>query len=141
MSESSSGNEERRLELTSRIVAAYLSRNVVPAADLPNLIERTYSSLSSTSQPDKAETVVVERRPAIPIKKSVTPEFIVCLEDGQKFKSLRRHLMAKYGLTPEQYRARWDLPADYPMIAPDYARRRSALARAAGLGKKRRAPS
>ncbi|WEJ13818.1 MucR family transcriptional regulator [Sinorhizobium prairiense] len=141
MSESSSENEERRLELTSRIVAAYLSRNAVPAADLPNLIERTYSSLSSTSQPDKAETVVVERRPAIPIKKSVTPEFIVCLEDGRKFKSLRRHLMAKYGLTPEQYRAKWDLPADYPMIAPDYARRRSALARAAGLGKKRRAPS
>lgn len=137
MSELSSGNEERRLELTSRIVAAYLSRNVVPAADLPNLIEQTYSSLSSTSQSDKADVAVEERRPAIPIKKSVTSEFIICLEDGQKFKSLRRHLMAKYGLTPEEYRARWDLPADYPMVAPDYAQQRSALARAAGFGKRR----
>lgn len=137
MSELSSGNEQRRLELTSRIVAAYLSRNAVRVADLPNLIEQTYSSLSSTSQPDKAEAAVQERRPVIPIKKSVTPEFIICLEDGQKFKSLRRHLMAKYGLTPEEYRARWDLPADYPMIAPNYAQQRSALARAAGFGKKR----
>ncbi|APG87045.1 MucR family transcriptional regulator (plasmid) [Sinorhizobium americanum CCGM7] len=137
MSEWSSGNEERRLELTSRIVAAYLSRNVVPPADLPDLIEQTYSSLSSTSKSDKADLAVEERRPAIPIKKSVTSEFIICLEDGQKFKSLRRHLMAKYGLTPEEYRARWDLPADYPMVAPNYAEQRSALARAAGFGKRR----
>ncbi|WFU51996.1 MULTISPECIES: MucR family transcriptional regulator [Sinorhizobium] len=139
MSESRSGNEERKLELTSRIVAAYLSRNVVPVEGLPNLIEQTFSSLSSTSQPGTAEpdSAVGERRPAVPIKKSVTADFIICLEDGQKFKTLRRHLMAKYGLTPEEYRAKWSLPDDYPMIAPNYAQQRSALARATGLGKKR----
>ncbi|MBP1885091.1 MucR family transcriptional regulator [Sinorhizobium mexicanum] len=137
MSESRSGNEERKLELTSRIVAAYLSRNVVPVEGLPNLIEQTFSSLSSTSQPDTAAPVVEERRPAIAIKKSVTSDFIICLEDGQRFKTLRRHLMAKYGLTPEEYRAKWNLPDDYPMIAPNYAQQRSALARATGLGKNR----
>lgn len=137
MTESGSSNEERKLELTSRIVAAYLSGNAVPAGDLPNLIQQTYSSLSGTAPRHQAERAVEEQRPAVPIKKSVTVDFIICLEDGGKFKSLRRHLMAKYGLTPEQYREKWGLPADYPMIAPSYARQRSELARASGLGKKR----
>ncbi|MFC0804497.1 MucR family transcriptional regulator [Ensifer sp. P24N7] len=139
MSESHSGNEERKLELTSRIVTAYLTRNVVPVEGLPSLIEQTYSSLSRSSQPGTADPApaVGERRPAAPIKKSVTADFIICLEDGQKFKTLRRHLMAKYGLTPEEYRAKWSLPDDYPMTAPNYAQQRSALARATGLGKKR----
>ncbi|WEX79741.1 MucR family transcriptional regulator (plasmid) [Sinorhizobium numidicum] len=127
---------ERRLELTSRIVSAYLSRNVVPAAELPHLIQQTYGSLGGTSRPVKAEPTVEEQRPAVPVKKSVAEDFIICLEDGKKFKSLKRHLMAKYGLTPEQYRKKWKLPADYPMTAPNYARQRSELARATGLGKK-----
>ncbi|MBP1886437.1 MucR family transcriptional regulator [Sinorhizobium mexicanum] len=135
MSESRSSNEERKLELTSRIVAAYLSRNVVPSGDLSDLIQQTYSSLSGTSPRHQAERAVEEQRPAVPIKKSVTADFIICLEDGEKFKSLKRHLMAKYGLTPEQYREKWGLPADYPMIAPSYAQHRSQLARASGLGK------
>ncbi|MDK1492829.1 MucR family transcriptional regulator [Sinorhizobium sp. 7-81] len=140
MGESRLSNEDRKLELTSRIVAAYLSHNVVPAGDLSNLIQQTYSSLSGTSSRHQAEPAVEEQRPAVPIKKSVTADFIICLEDGQKFKSLRRHLMAKYGLTPEQYREKWELPADYPMIAPSYAQQRSELARASGLGKKRAEP-
>ncbi|MDK1376490.1 MULTISPECIES: MucR family transcriptional regulator [unclassified Sinorhizobium] len=140
MSESHSSNEERRLELTSRIVAAYLSHNVVPTGDLTNLIQQTYSSLSGKSARHRADPAVEEQRPAVPIKKSVTADFIICLEDGEKFKSLRRHLMAKYGLTPEQYREKWGLPADYPMIASSYAQQRSELARASGLGKKRVEP-
>jgi len=135
--ESGSSNADRKLALTSRIVAAYLSRNAVLAGDLPDLIQQTYFSLSGTFPRHQAEPAVGKQRPAVPIKKSVTVDFIICLEDGQKFKSLRRHLMAKYGLTPEQYREKWGLPADYPMIAPSYARQRSELARASGLGKKR----
>lgn len=136
MTDPRSDIEERKLELTSRIVAAYLSRNVVPASDLPHLIQQTYTSLTAASQRDKGETAAEPQRPAVPIKKSVTGDFIICLEDGQKFKSLRRHLSAKYGLTPEQYREKWNLPADYPMTAPDYAEQRSRLARASGLGKR-----
>lgn len=137
LSESRSSNEGRKLALTSRIVAAYLSRNAVHAGDLPDLIQQTFSSLSGTFPRHQAAPAVEEQRPAVPVKKSVTVDFIICLEDGEKFKSLRRHLMAKYDLTPEQYREKWGLPADYPMIAPSYARQRSALARASGLGKKR----
>ncbi|MDX0321575.1 MucR family transcriptional regulator [Sinorhizobium meliloti] len=137
MSESGSSSAERKLELTSRIVAAYLSRNAVAAGDLPDLIQQAFSSLSGTSPRHRAEPAVEEQRPAVPIKKSVTVDFIICLEDGEKFNSLRRHLMAKYGLTPEQYREKWGLADDYPMIAPSYARQRSELARASGLGKKR----
>lgn len=137
MSESRSSNEGRKLELTSRIVAAYLSRNAVHTGDLPDLIQQTFSSLSGTFPQHQTEPAVEEQRPAVPIKKSVTVDFIICLEDGEKFRSLRHHLMAKYGLTPEQYREKWGLPADYPMIAPSYARQRSELARASGLGKKR----
>jgi predicted transcriptional regulator len=137
LSESGSSNAKRKLELTSRIVAAYISRNAVPAGELPDLIQQTFSSLSGTFPRHPSELAVEEQRPAVPIKQSVTVDFIICLEDGEKFKSLRRHVMAKYGLTPEQYREKWGLPADYPMVAPNYARQRSELARASGLGKKR----
>jgi predicted transcriptional regulator len=136
LAESRSEVEARRLQLTSRIVSAYLSRNVLPAGDLPHLIQQTYDSLDGSSRPSRNEPNIEEQRPAVPIKKSVTDDFIVCLEDGKKFKSLRRHLMASYGLTPEQYRQKWKLPADYPMTAPNYARQRAELARAVGLGKK-----
>ncbi|RVJ37570.1 Ros/MucR family transcriptional regulator [Sinorhizobium meliloti] len=131
-----SRSNELRLELTSRIVSAYLSRNVIAPSELPHLIQQTYGSLGKTSEPTKTPATVEEQRPAVPIKKSVTDDFIVCLEDGKSFKSLKRHLMAKYALTPEQYREKWKLPADYPMVAPNYARKRSELARATGLGKK-----
>ncbi|WP_085034811.1 MucR family transcriptional regulator [Ensifer aridi] len=136
MTESGAGIKERRLELTSRIVSAYLSRNVIPAGELPHLIQQTYSSLDGNPRSAKTEPSAEEQRPAVPIKKSVTDDFIICLEDGRKFKSLKRHLMAGYGLTPEQYREKWKLPADYPMTAPNYARQRSELARATGLGRK-----
>jgi predicted transcriptional regulator len=134
--ESRSHIKERRLELTSRIVSAYLSRNIIPAGDLRLLILQTYDSLNRTAPPAKAEPAAEEQRPAVPVKKSVTDDFIICLEDGKKFKSLKRHLMASYGLTPDQYREKWKLPADYPMTAPNYARQRSELARTMGLGRK-----
>ncbi|MCA1495014.1 MucR family transcriptional regulator [Ensifer sp. NBAIM29] len=142
MTEPHSDADERKLELTSRIVAAYLSRNVVQIGDLPGLIQQTHAALNGASQllAAKETLVVEEQRPAVPVKRSVTDEFIICLEDGKRFKSLRRHLMTKYGLTPEQYREKWQLPADYPMTAPAYARKRADLARASGLGK-RPAPS
>ncbi|MBP2238724.1 putative transcriptional regulator [Sinorhizobium kostiense] len=142
MIEPRSDADERKLELTSRIVAAYLSRNVVPIGDLSSLIQQTHAALNGASQSFQAQEapVIEEQRPAVPAKKSVTEDFIICLEDGKRFKSLRRHLMAKYGLTPEQYREKWKLPADYPMTAPAYARQRAELARASGLGK-RPAPS
>ncbi|WP_457812619.1 MucR family transcriptional regulator [Sinorhizobium meliloti] len=130
-----------RLELTSRIVSAYLSRNVIAPSELPHLIQQIYGSLGKTSEPTKTPATVEEQRPAVPIKKSVTDDFILCLEDGKSFKSLKRHLMAKYALTPEQYREKWKLPADYPMVAPNYARKRSELARATGLGRNRRQSS
>lgn len=141
MTESRAEIKERRLELTSRIVSAYLSRNVIPAGELPHLIQQTYASLNGNARSAKTEPSAEEQRPAVPIKKSVTDDFIICLEDGKKFKSLRRHLMASYGLTPQQYREKWKLPADYPITAPNYARQRSELARATGLGKRAATPA
>ncbi|MCO6424768.1 MucR family transcriptional regulator [Sinorhizobium meliloti] len=128
---------ERRLELTSRIVSAYLSRNVIAPDELPYLIQQTYGSLNETSEPAETPPAVEEQRPAVPIKKSVTDDFIVCLEDGKKFKSLKRHLTTKYGMTPDQYREKWKLPSEYPMTARNYALQRSKLARSMGLGKSR----
>lgn len=141
MAEPHSNQVRHRLELTSRIVAAYVRRNVIRAGDLQQLIAETHAALTGAPQGKNADAADVEQRPAVPVKKSVTGDFIICLEDGRKFKSLRRHLMAKYGLTPEQYRQKWNLPADYPMTAPNYARQRSDLARASGLGKRSTAPT
>ncbi|THK34017.1 MucR family transcriptional regulator [Ensifer sp. MPMI2T] len=135
-----SRSEMRRLELTSRIVASYVRRNVVPAGDLRHLIEQTYASLNGALRPDKADPAEPPR-PAVPVRKSVTDDFIICLENGKKFKSLKRHLMAQYGLTPEQYREKWKLPADYPMTAPNYAQQRSTLAHKTGLGKRAAKPA
>ena len=124
------------LSLTTEIVAAHVSNNTVAVSDLPTLIEQVYRSLSTIG----AEPVVVEERlqPAVPIKKSVTPDYIVCLEDGKKLKMLKRHLKTAYNMTPEEYRDRWGLPADYPMVAPNYARQRSSLAKQIGLGTRAR---
>ena len=123
------------LELTTNIVSAHVSNNSVAVADLPGLIAQVYRSLTDT----QIEGGAAERRePAVPIKKSITPDYLVCLDDGKKLKMLKRHLKTTYDLTPEQYRERWGLPADYPMVAPNYAEQRSVLARKIGLGRKGR---
>jgi len=125
------------VELTAEIVSAYVSNNTVVAADLPGVIQNVFEALNkasnATGQPAKEEL-----KPAVPIKKSVTPEFIICLEDGKKFKSLKRHLRTHYDLSPEEYREKWGLPHDYPMVAPNYAAARSDLAKRMGLGQRRR---
>jgi len=125
------------VELTADIVSAYVSNNSVPSADLSMLLNSVYAALTKTaqgqSQEPKAELV-----PAVPVKKSLTPDFIICLEDGKKFKSLKRHLRTTYDLSPEQYRAKWGLPSDYPMVAPNYAKARSELAKTMGLGQQRK---
>jgi len=125
------------IKLTTKIVAAYVSRNVVPVSDLPNLISTTHQSLTSLGKPQEQAEPAVDLKPAVPIKKSVHPDYIVCLEDGKQLKMLKRHLKTAYGLTPDDYRAKWGLPADYPMVAPNYAKARSALAMEIGLGKRK----
>jgi predicted transcriptional regulator len=128
-----------RIELAAQVVAAYVSNNPVPKGDLPDLILAVHSSLTRLGKdPAHVEPRVEAKPPAVPVRKSITPEYLICLEDGKKFKSLRRHLGA-LGLTPEQYREKWKLPSDYPMVAPNYAAHRSALARKIGLGQKRKA--
>ena len=132
MEEQASLNTVDLLDLTSEIVSAYVSNNKVEVEKLPEVIGNVYASLSSIANEEGVEMI----EPAVPIKKSVTPDYIICLEDGKKFKMLRRHLQNVYGLTPEEYRERWGLPADYPMVAPNYAEKRSGLAKQIGLGKK-----
>jgi len=125
------------IELTAEIVSAYVSNNIVPAAEIPGLINQVHAALSRVS--GKATDGSNEPlKPAISVKKSITPEFIVCLEDGKKFKSLKRHLRTQYNMTPEQYREKWSLSTDYPMVAPNYAAARSQLAKQMGLGQQRR---
>jgi predicted transcriptional regulator len=119
--------------MTTDIVSAYVGNNSVAAADLPALIQSVHKALSGVSS--GVETVeVVAKEPAVSVKKSITPDFLVCLEDGRKFKSLKRHLRTKYNMSPEDYRAKWGLPKDYPMVAPNYAAARSNLAKQMGLG-------
>lgn len=122
------------IELTAEIVSAYVSKNAVPAASLPDLIESVNASLSKIGHPLEEQKPALT--PAVNPKRSVTPDYIVCLEDGKKFKSLKRHLSTHYGLTPDAYRTKWGLPADYPMVAPNYAAARSQLAKASGLGRR-----
>ncbi|TYC63948.1 MucR family transcriptional regulator [Stappia sp. BW2] len=124
------------IELTSDIVSAYVANNTVATPDLPGLIASVHKALTSSAQKAQ-EPEVVELVPAVPIKKSVGNDFLICLEDGKKFKSLKRHLRTHYDLTPEDYRAKWNLPADYPMVAPNYAAARSELAKKMGLGQQR----
>ena len=124
------------VELTAKIVAAYVARNTVPVADLPTLISTVQTALVDAGKPAEAAAVPEELKPAVPVKKSVTPEYIICLEDGKKLKMLKRHLTSSYGMTPDEYRAKWGLPADYPMVAPNYAKARSDLALKLGLGKR-----
>jgi predicted transcriptional regulator len=121
------------IELASDIVSAYVAHNTVPMSDLPRLIERVHATLQEIEGAPAAEPRQ-ELKPAVPVRKSVTDDHIVCLEDGKKFKSLKRHLRTRYDMSPEEYREKWSLPAEYPMVAPNYARQRSDLARKMGLG-------
>jgi predicted transcriptional regulator len=125
------------IELTANIVSAYVSNNSVPSAEIPNLIGQIHSALKRVSGGQMAAPAE-PLKPAVPVKRSVTPEYLVCLEDGMKFKSLKRHLRTRYGMTPDQYREKWNLPPDYSMVAPNYAAARSQLAKQMGLGQQRR---
>lgn len=125
------------IELAADIVSAYVSNNSVPASDLPALIAQIHGALThlgGSAQEEPSEP----QKPAVSVKKSIAPDYIICLEDGKKFKSLKRHLRTQYNLSPEQYREKWGLPSDYPMVAPNYAAARSRLAKEMGLGQQRR---
>jgi predicted transcriptional regulator len=124
------------LKQTTRIAAAYMVNNQVPASDIAALLHTVHSTLVTLGQPMRTEAPA-PLTPAVPIRRSVTPEYIVCLEDGKRMKMLKRHLRSAYGMTPDEYRTRWGLPHDYPMVAPDYAARRSRLAKDIGLGRRR----
>ncbi len=125
------------IELTADIVSAYLSNNTVAAGEIPALIHQVHAALTRVGA-GHGSAAAEPLRPAIAVKRSVMPDYIVCLEDGKKFKSLKRHLRTQYRMTPEQYREKWGLPADYPMVAPNYAAARSQLAKQMGLGQQRR---
>jgi predicted transcriptional regulator len=128
--------QETLITLTADIVAAHVSNNSVAVSDLPVLIANVHGALSGLGGPAAVE--IVKQEPAVSIRSSIKPDFIVCLEDGKKLKMLKRHLMTHYQMTPEQYRAKWNLPADYPMVASNYAEQRRTLAKKIGLGTKRR---
>ena len=134
MSETQETND--LLELTTEIVSSHVTNNPIAVQDLPDLIRQVYNTLVTIDQAPASQSD--RPQPAVPIKKSVTSDFIICLEDGRKLKMLKRHLKTAYNLTPEEYRERWGLPADYPMVAPNYARQRSDLAKKIGLGTKPR---
>ena len=122
------------LTLTADIAAAYVSNNTVQASDVPSVIQTIYRALAGVGS-TAAAPAPEPQKPAVPIKKSITPDFLISLEDGKKYKSLKRHLRTQYNMSPEDYRAKWGLPKDYPMVAPNYAASRSALAKSMGLGR------
>lgn len=132
-------NNTELVGLAADIVAAYVGNNPVPVTNLPNLINEVYRALSATVDAGGDKLDDSDLRPAVPVKRSIQPDYLICLEDGKKFKSLKRHLRTHYNLTPEQYREKWGLPSDYPMVAPNYAAARSSLAKQMGLGRARRA--
>ncbi len=125
------------LEIAADIVSAYVSHNELQAERLPELIESVYASVEGLANTDLDIEIGPRPEPAVPIADSLTDDYLICLEDGQQFQSLKRHLRVKYNMTPEAYREKWGLPRDYPMVAPNYAKRRSALAKKTGLGKNR----
>lgn len=131
-------DEGSYIRLTANIVSAYVSNNTVSSAEIPTLISQIYSALMRVSNGVQVAVAAEPLKPAVPIKRSITPEYLVCLEDGKKFKSLKRHLRTHYDLSPEEYRDKWSLPHDYPMVAPNYAAARSDLAKRMGLGQRRR---
>jgi predicted transcriptional regulator len=128
------------IEMTADIVSAYVGNNSVSAGDLPSLIQSVHRALSTVTG-SAVEAQPAPKEPAVPIKKSITPDYLVCLEDGRKFKSLKRHLRTKYDMSPDEYRSKWGLAKDYPMVAPNYAKARSDLAKQMGLGQGGRKPA
>ncbi len=129
-----SNKKSEILSFTSTIVSSYVSNNTMQPSQVTDLIERVYTTLSNVGE---ERSLTADRpKPAVPIKKSITPDYLICLEDGKQLKMLKRHLKTAYGMSPEQYRERWGLSPDYPMVAPNYAKRRSALAKDIGLGRK-----
>ena len=124
------------LRMTTQIASSYVSNNDIPGSQIPDVIQSIFTSLSAQNR-SAAEATQNKKKPAVSIRRSVTPDYIVCLEDGKKLKMLKRHLRTTYGLSPEDYRARWGLPGDYPMVAPKYAAQRSAFAKKTGLGRKK----
>ncbi len=125
---------EGTLRLATDIVAAYVRHNQIPANELPDMIKTVHEALDDLVD-EKDEGKLVEQKPAVPIRRSVTPEYLICLEDGKRLKMLKRYLRSTYNMTPEEYRAKWGLPPDYPMVAPNYAAQRSAFAKRIGLGR------
>lgn len=136
MDHATEGNGQDVLTLAVDIVSAYVSNNSVAADSMPKFIADVYSAITNLASNKTSVPVEEPKAPAVPIKKSITADYLICLEDGLKFKSLKRHLRTKYDISPEQYRAKWNLPADYPMVAPAYAQARSELAKSMGLGQK-----
>ena len=134
LSDSHGGKADDLLKFASEIVAAYVSNNPIPVSEIPAMIKSVHATLGGLAGGVSTETPTA-LKPAVAIKKSVTPEFIICLEDGKKLKMLKRYLRSRYDLTPEEYRAKWGLPADYPMVAPNYAAQRSEFAKKIGLGR------
>ena len=127
-------NAGELLRMTAEVAAAYVGNNALPASQLPEVIRTIYSSISALD--GGASPGGLGAKPIVPVKKSIAPDYIICLEDGKKLKMLKRHLRTAYGMTPEEYRIKWGLPADYPMVAPNYAAQRSAFAKKIGLGRK-----
>ncbi|HKD21487.1 MAG TPA: MucR family transcriptional regulator [Rhizomicrobium sp.] len=134
VSENHTGRADELLKFASEIVAAYVSNNPIPVSEIPAMIKSVHATLGGLAGGTASEAPTT-LKPAVAVKKSVTPEYIVCLEDGKKLKMLKRYLRSRYDLTPEEYRAKWGLPADYPMVAPNYAAQRSEFAKKIGLGK------
>jgi len=132
--ETGATRSEDLLKLASDIVAAYVSNNPLPVSELPAMIKSVHATLGGLSGATAAD-IQTAQKPAVTVKKSITPEYIVCLEDGKKLKMLKRYLRSRYGMSPEEYRAKWGLPADYPMVAPNYAAQRSEFAKKIGLGR------
>ena len=134
--EKSTVSSESVLGMAANIVSSYVSHNALPADQIPELIKTVYTSLHGVQSPS-AEIVEEAQKPAVSVRRSITPDYIICLEDGKKLKMLKRHLRTTYGMSPEDYRAKWNLPSDYPMVAPNYAKQRSEFAKKIGLGRKK----
>ena len=136
-SDSSAPSHQDLLEMTAEVAAAYVSNNVVPSDELPDLISRIHSALASAGTVE-SEPEPEKQKPAVSVRRSITPEHLICLEDGKKLKMLKRYLRSQYNLSPDEYRRKWNLPSDYPMVAPNYAEKRRALAKKIELGRRPR---
>jgi len=133
--EGAAADADEIMRSACRIISAYVSKNPIAASEVPEMIKTVYATLSALGSGGSSETQVTNQKPAVPVRKSVTPDYIICLEDGKKLKMLKRYLRTRYKMTPEEYRAKWNLPLDYPIVAPNYAAKRSEFAKKIGLGR------